>query len=419
VAISKRIKRKWHPVFQKYMEEIIRHNTYANMPSIYKADGKIQWVVTGKSKIGQLREEWWNNKRQELGITKKPGWKAKVARQIHPTGYKPCQVCGKILKLDYIYPNLGCYYKKNRLEECNDTNCDKSNSKCKGPGAMSDCPDRFDGFHTYNRCCRSTEDTGRHKENLNRYGEDRRVYEFWSDGDWKKSDWLMQEFRKHSISPDHIGPISLGFCHRPKFEPMTIAQNTAKGNRLSLKDIQVLINDEKSGAVVVSRHSKHIWDLLKGSAKNDSDAKLISSLMRLNLHKVLNVFAAISKKGYNDFLVKTFLHPEYALFQHKFENFNPSTGEVKIITKRANRTENKRNADRYIRKSFEFLKKYITKDNRKVKHTMSIRETVLLNSTFQALSTSNYKKANLQINGIFLLWAFEAVRDFAARKGLN
>ena len=44
--------------------------------------------------------------------------------------------------------------------------------KVLGPGAMSNFPDRFDGFHSYNRCCRSTEDTGRSVENLKSYTKD-------------------------------------------------------------------------------------------------------------------------------------------------------------------------------------------------------------------------------------------------------
>lgn len=50
-----------------------------------------------------------------------------------------------------------------------------------GPGAMSNFPDRFDGFHTYNRCCRSKEDSGRSAENLKTYTKDRRAYEMWSE----------------------------------------------------------------------------------------------------------------------------------------------------------------------------------------------------------------------------------------------
>ena len=35
-------------------------------------------------------------------------------------------------------------------------------------------------------------------------------------------------FVKHGVSPDHIGPMSLGFAHRPKFQPMTLFQNSFK-----------------------------------------------------------------------------------------------------------------------------------------------------------------------------------------------
>ena len=46
-------------------------------------------------------------------------------------------------------------------------------------------------------------------------------------------------------SADHVGPISLGFCHRPSFNIMTQAQNSAKGNRFTLNDFEQLINEEK------------------------------------------------------------------------------------------------------------------------------------------------------------------------------
>ena len=71
----------------------------------------------------------------------------------------------------------------------------------------------------------------------------------------------MQVFRKNKISPDHIGPISLGFCHRPRFNPMTASDNSAKNNRMTLQDVALLIKDELNGEEVVSWHSKYIWDL--------------------------------------------------------------------------------------------------------------------------------------------------------------
>ncbi len=43
------------------------------------------------------------------------------------------------------------------------------------PGAMSNAPERLDGFHSFNLCCRSKTDPGRSKENLQSYTTDRRV----------------------------------------------------------------------------------------------------------------------------------------------------------------------------------------------------------------------------------------------------
>lgn len=417
-----RQKRKWHPDFVKYMKFIVKHPNYNGMPSPYKDDSSIRWIVAGASDIGRVREVWWDKKRNEFGIIKKAGWKAKVALKLHPTGEKPCQICGRILKLDYVYPNKICKKNRNTLEECDTKNCDLFNSKqCKdgyrGPGAMSDCPDRFDGFHTYNRCCRSKEDTGRHKDNLSRYGEDRRAYEFWSDGDWKAASWLMQLFRKNGLSPDHIGPLSLGFCHRPKFSPMTRRQNSAKGNRLTLSDIKILIEDEQHGEIVVSSHAKFLWDKLKNLAKTNEDAKKISHLMRLNLHKALTIFSIIAENHHDEFLTNYFLHPEYALRQHAFVDFCPSTGTFsKILTKEVLRMEHIRNAKRYIRKSFEALESYKSKKNRNVLFKINAGAQKLLDETLHALSLKDYKKARKLLDGIFEILAQEAFEKFTLYK---
>ncbi len=113
--MAKRTKRNWHPSFQKYMEFIVNHPNYKDMPFALKEDGAIRWIVTGKSSIGQAREKWWDSKRLTLNVEKKPGWKAIVAKKIHPLGEKPCQVCGNVMKLDYTYPNKTCPYNDCRL----------------------------------------------------------------------------------------------------------------------------------------------------------------------------------------------------------------------------------------------------------------------------------------------------------------
>lgn len=415
--MKKRTSRNWHPGFLTYMDAIVKHKNFTGMPHPYKPDDSIRWIVTGKSSIGKEREEWWDKKRASLIIPKTPGWKATVARTIHPTGQKPCQICGKVMNVGYEYPNKTCPFKKPHTEPCGKEQCPHfiaNNMSCShlGPGAMSDCPDRLDGFHTYNRCCRSKEDTGRHATNLARYGEDRRAYGFWADGDWKAASWLMQEFKKHGKSPDHVGPLSLGFCHRPKFEPLTRSQNTAKGNRLTYQNVISLVEDEKNGEQVISAHSKALWDSLKMTIQNDSDAKRASLLLRKNLHAILAIFSIISDDGHKKFLIKYFLHPNYALYQHKFIDFNPETGNYnEIITTKANRTEHYRNAERYIRKSFEALDEYRDKTNRnvlfKINNSLKIEIDILL----KLLRTGQNDTSKKQIDKIFRIIASKIINE--------
>jgi len=327
------------------MNFIVNHKNYADMPDPYLKDGTIRWVVTGKSDIGKKRLAWWDKKREELNIAKNGKWISKVARAIHPTGKKPCHVCGKVMSLDYIYDN-----KKGT----------------KSPGAMSNAPDRLDGYHTYNLCCRSKADKGRHKENLQKYGEDRRAYEYWSDGDWKAASWLMQVFRKNKISPDHVGPISLGFCHRPKFNPMTSADNSAKNNRMNLSDVEYLKADEKAGEQVVSWHSKAIWEILKNKIKTSEDALILSKLLRRNMHYVLRILYIIHKAGF-DWFLEGFLNLEYAHYSILFENFDPKTGAfTNMIKTTGTKKQYENNAKRHIRKSLEALEKYAEKGNRRL-----------------------------------------------------
>lgn len=388
--MTKRVKRDWHPAFKKYMKFIVEHPNYAGMPFLYKKDGSIRWVVTRGSEAGQARLKWWDNKRKELGLPKGDAWISKTARAIHPTGEKPCQICGKVMSLDYVYPN-----KRNSLS----------------PGAMSNAPDRLDGYHTYNLCCRSKQDTGRHKSNLARYGEDRRAYENWSEGDWKAASWLMKEFQKHGVSPDHLGPISLGFSHRPKFRPLTRAANSARNNRMTLQDIKLLLEEEMAEPVI-SAHSQHLWDLLKNEVTDDEGALRLGKLMRENMHHILSIFSYLSERGYNDFLIKNFLHPEYANYSIKFEGFDPKTGDFeKMIKTNGTKKQYTNNAKRYIRISLEALKQYSLKENRNLKKWLTDEVKESLAKVIQYLERGNEKKARA-----YLFDTFEIIAKNLAKK---
>ncbi|PIQ91774.1 MAG: hypothetical protein COV70_01975 [Parcubacteria group bacterium CG11_big_fil_rev_8_21_14_0_20_39_22] len=370
--MAKRIKRDWHPVFKKYMEFIAKHPNYAGMPFLYKKDSSIRWVVTRGSEAGQARLKWWDKKRKELGLPKGDAWISKTARAIHPTGEKPCQICGKVMSLDYVYQN-----KRNTMS----------------PGAMSNAPDRLDGYHTYNLCCRGKQDTGRHKSNLARYGEDRRAYENWSEGDWKAASWLMKEFQKHGVSPDHLGPISLGFSHRPKFRPLTRAANSARNNRMTLADIKLLLQEEMAEPVI-SSHSKHLWDLLKNEVTDNEGALKLGKLMRENMHHVLSIFSYLAENGHKDFLIKNFLHPEYADYSIKFEDFDPETGIFKKMVKiNGTKKQYANNAKRYIRISLDSLKQYSLKKNRNLKKWLTDEIAENLSQVIKHLERGNEKKA--------------------------
>lgn len=447
--------RTWAKEFEKYTEDIVKHPNYEGLFYERGADGKIKWVVTGKSDKGRQRRAWWNQKCVENGIPLGPGCYAKIAVILHPTKKHVCQICGKALDIRYVYPNKNTIYKINRAFDVNiepysldifeivkwlakfpadierfrkifkinslivnhidsllsylkDNFVDRCDKGFLSPGVMSNSPDRFDGFHSDGACCRHESDTGRHKENLSRYTQDRRAYENWADGDWKQADRLMALFGKHGVSADHIGPISLGFCHRPKFHPLTKEANSTKNNRMSLNDVMTLIRDEQSGEQVVSWHSKYIWDNLKDRVTTDAAAVRLSDAMRKNLHHVLLAFSIISESGYDEFL-KRYLNPQYSYFDYTFEGFDPATGKYdKVNRKRLTGKNQQNNIERYARVAFETLEEYKKVDNRKTKKWESKDVDESLALTLQYLEEDLWENADAQLRRTFKILADEA-----------
>lgn len=435
------ISRENHVNFTKYQEFIVNHKNYNGLHFKRKIDKSISWVAPKVTKDGKLRDIWWRKKAEDLGIQLVAGFYVKVAVLIHPTKKHVCQICGKSLSIYYVYPNRNLLkrideiffqsyqpFEKDIFEIIDDIPFDlnrwktifkaeklaeiinidnlknwlqvnhvnKSKKSFLSPGVMSNAPDRFDGFHSDGNCCRSKSDKGRHKENLQRYGQDRRVYENWADGDWKQADRLMSMYRKFNLSADHIGPISLGFCHRPKFAPLTKEENSAKNNRMSFSDIQILITDEEKGEQVISWHSKYIWDSLKNQVTNDIEAVKLSAMMRTNLHWVLTLFAKIDKKGYKDFLMQ-FLNLEYSDYDYEFPEFKPDkVGKIIRISKNGRNQDN--NKERYVRIAFESLKKYRNIDNRRVSEWDNSQIDGQIEQLFTKLNANDNKKALKQLH---------------------
>jgi len=462
--VMSRVKRTWHPDFIAYMKFIVEHDNYKGVPEPYKEDGSIRWVVSGDTKMGQERDKWWLQKVKELKTINK----AEVARAIHPKelkGLKPCQICGRKLSIFYVYPNANTLKGIKKIFKTEYAPFEKTVSEIiteqfnsKGdevfeltrelfdiaetlpndidaytafiyefrmsrlsPGVMCNPPDRFEGFHTYNACCRSKEDTGRHKDNLATYTQDRRAYEYWSEGDFNLANRLMGEYRKdktfykcpncgnmRTMSADHIGPISLGFTHRPHFNPLCQPCNSGKNNRLTYSDVQQLLKEEKDEQVI-SWHSSFIWDLLKYKIANDDDAIKLSRIMVTNLQNVLQVFSEIYSQTGEEFL-KTYLKPDYAFVDYRFENFNPmDLSTLKTISSPLDSKNKQKNSERYIRVSFETLLEFQKKENRRVKGWKNKEVDATILDVIKSIKKNEFSDADKLLQKVFQLLATQAV----------
>lgn len=418
--------KNWHPDFIAYMEKLICSDEFDGFPVSRKKDGHIAWIGVKKSKEGQKRMEWWENKAISHDLPTTGSWIGNVAKHIHPYGKKPCQTCGRVLNIRYEYPvkntiksinkNLGTDFDYNDfasifeiteivhhsygddglkslakslkipidqasdLEELNnyiDVELVSQESRKFSPGAMSNCPDRLDGFHTYNLCCRSKEDTGRHAENMGTYNQDRRAYERWATGNLKIASKMMRvgagdgkcamcgEWKK--MTADHIGPISLGFAHRyDGFQPLCSSCQGGKRDRLFKRDVELLLKDESAGLKVISWQAKGLWDDLKNSVDTAADGERLSNTLKRNQSAFLTLFHKIYSSGFGIHLLP-FLNPKQFFFDVEFEGVKPGLykcDSVRTIPGKKDQYTN--NAGRYIRISFDALDEYISKQNRRI-----------------------------------------------------
>lgn len=450
-----------HPNYRKYVEFIVSHPAYRGLFFERDKNGQVKWVVTGKSPKGQKRQQWWDEQCKVHGIPLQKGCYAKLARLIHPTGKHVCQCCGEERSIFYEYPAkatvttlnrvLGTSFNKDDDNEraqytireiierwCNTEEqinglarafclpkpknkqdlirlvytelVDKESGRF-SPGVMCNPPDRFNGFHSYALCCRTKFDTGRHTENMQTYGQDRRAYEDWSDGDYNLANRLMGEFRKQppmrcpvcgnieKMSADHIGPISLGFCHSRNFAPMCSSCNSSKNNRFTKADVDELLRIEARGEQVISWHSKYIWDTLKHTIKDDKDAKFASSVMAKCHQNVLNILALIHKKTGRDFLMR-YLHPEYSLIDYRFEDVDlENLMKLTIVATPLDSKNKRKNQERYVRIAFESLEEFLEKKNRKNYFLVS-EDSEELSCITTDIMFGEYEKADIKLKAL-------------------
>lgn len=412
-------KKIWHPKFIEYMQSIVSNPSYSGLAYITKADGTISWIASRKSPIGTKRKEWADRIILQRGWKNEPGIYARLMIDIHPTKSKPCQICGNEMSLYYIYlnsPFLNTIYKKfgikfttndsindvktlliekgysitsiitfikevfdiknsyiNNWEELVqevEQQCRNGNKKFLGPGAMSNFPDRFDGFHTYNRCHRSIEDKGRHKDNMKTYNKDRRAYEYWSDGNIHGANKFMNSLYFKGSSADHIGPISLGFKHDSLLlRPMSRGANSSKRDHLQRKDIETLIEIEniQNNFTTISWFSELIWNHIKTIYRSVDDFDKLGRALKKNLHYYMYIIWEIKTyavKNGERFLIEMLLKPKYEYFQYDNE-FN-ELGVI-INQKQRNITEaTKKEFNRFVRIALNSVDEFYKKENRRI-----------------------------------------------------
>lgn len=261
--------------------------------------------------------------------------------------------------------------------------CRKGNKKCLGPGAMSNFPDRFDGFHSYNRCCRGSQDKGRSKANLKSYTKDRRAYEYWSDGNIHAANLFMHSAFFDGTSADHIGPISLGFVHDSHYlQPMSSGDNSAKRDRLQISDIERIIQtEERTGVYPMSWQSRLIWEYIRAHYQQSPEKvpAIYRNALKQNMSNFMFVLYTILQTcpfHGESFLITAFLKPHCKYFEYTYQ-FN-KLGDI-IDQKPRHYTErNKNETDRYSRIAIDAVWNYHNKDNRQTKPDITASESQIL-----------------------------------------
>ena len=450
--------RKWHPRFIRYMDNIVTHPNYQGLRISKKSDGSYNWIATEKSEIGKERMAWCIAKANQLGIDLKPGFRADVMLAVHPTKWKVCQTCGKEMSLYYHYPNVNFVNSLNRMFNSNFTDCDhisdiwdeltkngierekiakfliekgelsldcsadkddiiealeykcrKGEKKCLGPGAMSNFPDRYDGFHTYNRCCRASQDKGRSKENMKTYTRDRRAYEYWSDGNIHAANQFMGSAFFNGTSADHIGPISLGFVHDPRYlQPMSSGENSSKRDRLQLEDIESIIEVEhRTGIYPMSWYSRIIWEYIREnySLNTSKIASVYRDALKQNMANFMYILWRVLNQCPNngeDFLVEAFLKPNFKHFEYSYM-FN-DLGEIVQQVPRHHTERSRYEMARYQRIAIEAVYDYMEKGNRNVSPNLTEEEDELLNKICNSINSNlDINNSKVQLENLLIL----------------
>ena len=168
-------------------------------------------------------------------------------------------------------------------------------------------------------------------------------------------------------SADHIGPISLGFCHRPEFQLLCTPCNSAKNNRMYFSDVQHLISAEASGITVTTWYADPIWQSCKNKVSDRETALRLSRIMRDNRNIAMMLLHFFMEHKEYAFLL-SLLNLPYADYQY---DIIPGSISIKnqIVTAVFEKSQstlkyvNIQKA-RKVRVAFSSLEEYAGKENR-------------------------------------------------------
>lgn len=469
--------------FKVYMEEIANSPVYEGMPDLRWDDGSVQWETPSNRTGGKFRDshdrrlQWWRDKAASIGIsTSENEWISKTAKVIHPTKHRPCKVCGRVMDIRYCYFSFSLRRRIQKLPyfrgdiELNDLtyifdfvpqfirlygdqalrdlprllSCKQvprppalktdaewlewlervyipAEPSLLSPGVMSNAPDRLDGFHTFNRCCRPTADKGRSKANLALYSTDRRAFEHWVDGNWVAANMLMGlinsnpklkleyclngegENHPRPCSADHIGPVSLGFAHRPEFQLLCKPCNSAKNNRLYYSDVLNLCRAERSGETVTSWYMDELWSLLRTRPTDKETTLRLYRILRDNRHNAMMTLAGYIEAGHYLFPY-TFLNLGYADYNYEIKGFRVDNHIVTADIRRAPSTLEyvREQKARRVRVAFSSLIEYSAKESRNGFNINLPENAAMFNESIAVLDTAGdeYREYNERLMGI-------------------
>ena len=165
---------------------------------------------------------------------------------------------------------------------------------------------------------------------------------------------------------------------------------------------------------------------IKKLPKTDEDAKKVGIIMHQNVDNVLKFFFEITKvkvgKGSNstptageNFLTENFLSPKYAYADYEFEGFDSNTGNyAKMKTIPGTHGNYANEAKRYVRKSFEVLKQYEDKQNRRIRAKLwkgndidEYKKTVI-----GSLKSGDLDNAKVSLFKLFKIFSKYAKKDY-------